>query len=235
MRSTTIAAALALASATVHAGLIDTPDLASVRVWERTGGVAPTAFVFGAGSAQVTTRLATLNAGSRDFFGTPNESYDLYYSNADASPNANGFCITVDAVYLDNFGGGHNIAAVDLVFADGSVLRADVLKTFTAGGAESYPETAVNVIDGDLQTHTTLGTSGGEIERLSVTVGFSSIPAPCLGDANGDNIVNFADLNAVLAEFGQSGADLPGDVNGDQVVNFADLNEVLAAFGATCP
>jgi hypothetical protein len=213
---------------------MDTPNLASVRVWERTAGVAPTPFVFGAASTQVTTRLTTLNAGSRDFFGTPNESYDLYYSNADASPNANGFCITVDAVYFDNFGGGHNIAAVDLVFDDGSVLRADVLKTFTAGGADSLPETAVNAIDGDLQTHTTLGTSGGKIDRLSVTVGFSSITAPCPGDANGDNLVNFSDLNAVLAAFGQSGDGLIGDVNGDGVVNFSDLNEVLANFGEDC-
>jgi hypothetical protein len=56
---------------------------------------------------------------------------------------------------------------------------------------------------------------------------------PC-ADANGDEIVNFADLNAVLADFGQSGEGLAGDVNGDGVVDFVDLNEVLAAFGAPC-
>jgi len=48
--------------------------------------------------------------------------------------------------------------------------------------------------------------------------------------------VNFADLNAVLSAFGQSGA--PGfsgaDLNDDGVVNFADLNAVLSAFGAQC-
>jgi formylglycine-generating enzyme required for sulfatase activity len=53
-------------------------------------------------------------------------------------------------------------------------------------------------------------------------------------DANGDNVVNFADLNAVLAGFGQSGEDIGGDVNGDGTVDFADLNEVLAAFGTAC-
>jgi len=56
----------------------------------------------------------------------------------------------------------------------------------------------------------------------------------CPGDSNGDNVVNFADLNAVLADFGLSGAALSGDVNGDGVVNFADLNEVLANFGNAC-
>lgn len=54
------------------------------------------------------------------------------------------------------------------------------------------------------------------------------------GDANGDNTVNFADLNIVLSQFGQSGAGLAGDVNRDGSVNFADLNLVLSAFGSAC-
>ncbi len=54
------------------------------------------------------------------------------------------------------------------------------------------------------------------------------------GDANGDHVVNFADLNIVLSQFGQSGPGLAGDVTGDGSVNFADLNVVLSAFGATC-
>jgi hypothetical protein len=61
-----------------------------------------------------------------------------------------------------------------------------------------------------------------------------SILGVCPGDTNGDNIVNFADLNTVLGAFGQSGAGIPGDVNGDGTVNFSDLNEVLGAFGAEC-
>ncbi len=57
---------------------------------------------------------------------------------------------------------------------------------------------------------------------------------PCPFDANGDNFVNFADLNAVLSSFGQTGADLPADFNNDGTVNFIDLNGVLSAFGSTC-
>ncbi|MBX3351357.1 MAG: hypothetical protein KF684_00340 [Phycisphaeraceae bacterium] len=53
------------------------------------------------------------------------------------------------------------------------------------------------------------------------------------GDANGDGVVNFADLNAVLTNFGAGGANLEGDVNCDGVVNFADLNAVLTNFGAS--
>ncbi len=61
-------------------------------------------------------------------------------------------------------------------------------------------------------------------------------PAGCTltADTNGDNIVNFSDLNAVLGAFGQTGAGNPADVNGDEVVNFSDLNAVLAEFGADC-
>ena len=56
----------------------------------------------------------------------------------------------------------------------------------------------------------------------------------CPGDANGDGVVDFTDLGAVLAAFGESGDGLPGDLNGDGVVDFADLGLVLAAFGQSC-
>ncbi len=60
--------------------------------------------------------------------------------------------------------------------------------------------------------------------------------AVCVGDANDDLVIGFADLNVVLSQFGQGGAigALQGDVTGDGVVNFADLNAVLSAFGGRC-
>lgn len=69
------------------------------------------------------------------------------------------------------------------------------------------------------------------MDNLNITGG----AAPCLGDTNGDNQINFTDLNAVLSTFGQSGAGIPGDVNGDGNVNFNDLNLVLSVFGTSCP
>ncbi len=58
----------------------------------------------------------------------------------------------------------------------------------------------------------------------------------CPGDANGDRVVNFADLNIVLSSFGMTGTpgSVPGDLNGDGAVNFADLNLVLSFFGVSC-
>ncbi len=51
------------------------------------------------------------------------------------------------------------------------------------------------------------------------------------GDANRDNSIDGADLGAVLANFGQSGATWAmGDFNGDGAVNGADLGVVLANF-----
>lgn len=44
----------------------------------------------------------------------------------------------------------------------------------------------------------------------------------CPGDFNGDFVVNFADLNAVLSGFGAA-------------YTFSDLNQVLSAFGQNCP
>jgi hypothetical protein len=52
-----------------------------------------------------------------------------------------------------------------------------------------------------------------------------------LGDVNGDNIIDDADLLAVLFEFGNS-TNAPADVNGDGIVDDADLLIVLFNFGA---
>lgn len=59
-------------------------------------------------------------------------------------------------------------------------------------------------------------------------------PPPC-SDANGDGVVNFADITAVLASFGaQNPGGGQGDANGDGVVNFADITAVLSAWGMEC-
>lgn len=58
--------------------------------------------------------------------------------------------------------------------------------------------------------------------------------AALIGDLDGDGVVNFADLNAVLSEFNAASPDLSKDVNGDGLVNFADLNVVLASINTSC-
>jgi hypothetical protein len=85
-----------------------------------------------------------------------------------------------------------------------------------------------------VQTDGVGGLNSPEVTQADIDAVAALVPLDCPGDTNGDNVVNFTDLNSVLASFGQSGPDIPGDVNGDMVVNFSDLNEVLAAFGSDC-
>src|SRR5690606_12444265 len=53
---------------------------------------------------------------------------------------------------------------------------------------------------------------------------------PCPADVTGDGAIDLADLNTVLASFGQ--ATNIGDTNGDGTLDMDDLNTVLGAFGA---
>jgi spore coat protein A len=58
----------------------------------------------------------------------------------------------------------------------------------------------------------------------------------CPGDAHDDSLVNFADVTAVLAHFGESGPrGITGDANVNGFVDFGDVTTVLSNFGASCP
>ncbi len=56
---------------------------------------------------------------------------------------------------------------------------------------------------------------------------------PCPGDVNGDRVVSFADLVAVLSAWGPCKG-CPADIDGSGEVTFSDLLEVLSGWGA-CP
>jgi hypothetical protein len=59
---------------------------------------------------------------------------------------------------------------------------------------------------------------------------------PCIGDADGNGTISFADVTSVLVNWEAPVAPAgPGDANADGVVNFADITSVLANFGAGCP
>lgn len=62
----------------------------------------------------------------------------------------------------------------------------------------------------------------------------AQLPHPCPGDATGDDVVDFIDLNIILSQFGMVGVGLAGDLNGDGTVDFLDLNAVLSFFGGAC-
>ena len=60
-------------------------------------------------------------------------------------------------------------------------------------------------------------------------------PVFTCADANGDGVVDLADLNLVLGNFGQNvPAGTGGDLDGDGLVALPDLNLVLGQFGTEC-
>ncbi len=74
---------------------------------------------------------------------------------------------------------------------------------------------------------------GEAVSDVAVVV--VAVPPMCGGDANGDEVVDGADLSVLLGQFGQSVT--PGtaaDFNGDGVVDGADLSVLLFRFGTAC-
>ena len=61
-------------------------------------------------------------------------------------------------------------------------------------------------------------------------------PPQCPADANGDNVVDSADLSVLLSNFNTAtgGGAAFGDFNGDGFVNSADLSVLLGSFGNNC-
>ncbi len=57
-------------------------------------------------------------------------------------------------------------------------------------------------------------------------------PPPCIGDANGDRQVTFADVTSILTNWGGPGP--LGDSDTSGVVNFADITATLTNWGANC-
>ena len=79
------------------------------------------------------------------------------------------------------------------------------------------------------------GLAGETSVRGLAVVTLGAFTRDCPADSTGDGVVNFSDLNIVLANFGASGASVACfDGNGDGTINFADLNATLAAFGQSC-
>lgn len=66
---------------------------------------------------------------------------------------------------------------------------------------------------------------------------FEFAPVGCLGDANGDQVVNFADVTVVLSNWlaSYTPGTGPGDSNGDGEVNFADVTTTLSHWLEACP
>ncbi len=121
------------------------------------------------------------------------------------------------------------IRAGQLIDTGDDVLRAVEHFSITSGtGADSGRRPGVNT-HGDvaLAVHFFDGTNAVVVAQR---------PSPCLGDLNGDGVVDPQDLAIVLAHWGQVGPiGAHGDVDRDGDTDAQDLAIVLANWGNVCP
>lgn len=90
------------------------------------------------------------------------------------------------------------------------------------GGAEGA---AVDPVTGDFL----FSTFGGGSRVIEVR-GFTGVIS-CVGDMNGDRIIDLSDLSRLLSSYG---VDTGGDLNGDCVTDLADLSLLLSHYGNNC-
>lgn len=80
--------------------------------------------------------------------------------------------------------------------------------------------------------------AGGTYLGAGVACGPNSCSAPCVGDVNGDGVVDLSDLTALLSAFGSATGDLAynaaADFDNNGLVDLSDLTTLLSAFGTPC-
>ncbi len=99
---------------------------------------------------------------------------------------------------------------------------------------------------GDIETVAVLNPGPGDVTvrvrvylasstRNQYTLALTDSPV-CVGDVNGDSVVDFVDLNDLLGQYGGAGpvGTLSADINYDGFVDFFDLNTLLGHYGAVC-
>lgn len=176
---------LVSAAAAEAASIRTLPGLLSVTTYEETFTTTPVAFA--PNSSQLTTRLADpLGTGNNDFTFFDQEFYDVFYSNADGTPNADGAFVTVEGVWRNQAIalGGMNINEIELNFAGGVNDFADVVSSVVFGSfcnpgnpAQCNPGSEALAVDHDLSTFPRFGhTSNTDLDdRFRLTVGFNGI------------------------------------------------------------
>ncbi len=178
--------------------------------------------------AQLTTQIGALGlAPNNDFEGAPGEFYDVFFSNWDGTVNPNGEFVTIEAVLPVGapFGGGLNIAAVQLNFATGPPQLANFVSSFVVLGDNAIPADVGRAVDPSTVTDTTMGNTGvSTTQRLRVTVGFPCCVPPPSGMVawwpfdEGAGATSFQDLiggnNATPFASPVGGAQAPQPVSG---------------------
>lgn len=154
----------------------------------------------------------------------------FFTATVDGGPN------DVPGFVIDRTGGGgqlHKHLSILLQDADPNVALPPGL--YVVGYTLSYgpqSELVLEILNADL------GAAGQPfIDQLFayLTDWLDDGPSLCLGDTNGDFVVDLSDLSGLLSNFGQTGATVAqGDFDGDGDVDLGDLSQLLAVFGTVC-
>ncbi|MBL8746538.1 MAG: hypothetical protein JNK58_09305 [Phycisphaerae bacterium] len=124
-------------------------------------------------------------------------------------------------------------SAIELASEDvRTIARVDIVAGDTASTSEGRRVTLAD--DGSVVFRAEFTDQSEAYVRARVTP--PAAPALCPGDANGDGVVNFADITSVLTFwlFDYAPGTGAGDANHDGVVNFADITAVLTFSGVPC-
>ncbi len=155
--------------------------LESITFWERSGGTAPTDYTFTIDGPELTAQLPDpMDDTSHDIKGVQTEYYDVYYSDEDGVFDIDGSYLTISGSFEITLpaGGGLNLAEIGLNYLDDTTEFGNYVASYVALGDNMNETTVPNCIDNDLQTHTTMGNTVGQSERLRVTLGFESTSGP---------------------------------------------------------
>ncbi|XAL99912.1 CotH kinase family protein [Phycisphaeraceae bacterium D3-23] len=186
---------------------------------------------FGAGLTMSVGEFAELAPGQRGVF----------VSDAAAFQERYGTGVTILGTYTGNLSnGGEAISLNDN--KTGGVIKAFTFEDGTGVGEEGWPTTP----DGDGPSLVVIDTEGdyndgNNWKASTATHGTpgASEAADILGDINGDGFVGAADLDALLAHWGDAASSSrmaqDADLNGDGTVNSPDLSIVIANFGNGTP
>ena len=199
----------------LYGSAVDISDqyIAIAAVWDSEAGEkAGAVFIYDADSSNFIRKI------------TPGDDEVLDYHAFGSSILLDGDTIVIGAQNLASVGSGPGIVYTY------DIPSGDLLAEFVASDGAEFDALGASVAlaDGMLIA----GANRRDSQRGAVYA-FNYDSAPCPGDTDGSGAIDLADLNLVLANFGQDTGS--GDTDGNGAVDLADLNIVLGAFGTACP
>ena len=180
---------------------------------------------FGAGTAMEDIALAPLSPawdsylsiGATGFAANETQITPAFLGGGPGNVVAGGAFVALDGGWFDSDPNSPELAGPTL----GVVLAQFTVKD----GFDVHLSGILNGVE-----HFAGPTGGGEPFSIAFSAQSNATPQ-CTGDTDGDGVIGFSDIVAVLNAWGPC-AGCPEDVNGDNVVGFADLVAVLAAWGS---